>query len=488
MPGKFSRRNFAKLAGLAGLGLLSPANAQDKSANALSSERAAPFPSGFIWGTATSAYQIEGAVSEDGRGPSIWDKFSHTPGKIGDGTNADIANDHYHRYKDDVGLIRDLGARAYRFSIAWPRVFPNGDGAPNPKGLDFYNRLIDELLAQGIEPYVTLYHWDLPQALEDRVGGWRSSDTSKAFGDYSGYVAERLSDRVKNFFTINEAGRFLNFGYGWAIDAPGLKLPTGELNQARHNVVLGHGLAVQAIRAKARAGTRVGLAENIAACVPAIDTPEHVRATEIATRELNAGILGVILEGKYTEHYLEYAGKDAPKFTADELKIIGARLDYVGLNIYAPQFYIVPKDAKPGFDVAPFPTSFPHMNSEWLRIGPETAYWVPRLTAKVWNVDNIFISENGTSSEDRISADGKVYDLDRVMFLRNYLMQLQRAIADGAPVRGYFLWSLMDNFEWIFGFEKRFGLYRVDFQTQQRIPKLSVSFYRNVIARNAVGS
>jgi len=486
MAGRFSRRRFAKLAGLAGLGMFSPAAAQNS--KAIVTPASASFPNGFVWGTATSAYQIEGAVNEDGRGPSIWDIFSHTPGKIGDNTNADRANDHYHRYKEDVGLIKDLGARAYRFSVAWPRVFPNGDGAPNPKGLDFYNRLVDELLAQGIEPYATLYHWDLPQSLQDRVGGWQSRDTSKAFGDYSGYVAERLSDRVKNFFTINEAGRFLNFGYGWAIDAPGLKLPTGELNQARHNVVLGHGLAVQAIRARARAGTRVGLAENIAACVPAIDTPEHVRATEIATRELNAGILGVILEGKYTEGYLNYAGKDAPKFTADELKIIGSKIDFIGLNIYAPQFYIVPKDKTPGFDVAPFPASFPHMKSDWLRIGPETAYWVPRLTAKVWNVDTIFISENGTSSEDKIAADGKVYDLDRVMYLRNYLLQLQRAIADGAPVRGYFLWSLMDNFEWIFGFEQRFGLYHVDFETQKRIPKLSVSFYRNVIARNAVSS
>jgi beta-glucosidase len=483
MAGKFSRRNFAKLAGL---GLLSPAAARDS--KMIVAPEAAKFPAGFVWGTATSAYQIEGAVHEDGRGPSIWDTFSHTPGKIGDNTNADRANDHYHRYKEDVGLIKDLGAKAYRFSIAWPRVFPNGDGAPNPKGLDFYHRLIDELLANGIEPYATLYHWDLPQSLEDRVGGWRSSDTSKAFGDYSGYVAERLSDRVKNFFTINEAGRFLNFGYGWGIDAPGLKLPTGELNQARHNVVLGHGYAVQAVRARARAGTRVGLAENIAACVPAIDTPEYVRAAEIATRELNSGILGVILEGKYTQGYLEFAGKDAPKFTAAELKIIGSKIDFVGLNIYAPQFYIVSKDSKPGFDVAPFPASFPHMNSEWLRIGPETAYWVPRLAAKVWNVDAIFISENGTSSEDKIAHDGKIYDLDRIMFLRNYLVQLQRAIADGAPVRGYFLWSLMDNFEWIFGFEKRFGLYHVDFDTLQRTPKLSVSFYRNVVARNAVSS
>lgn len=480
MAARLSRRNFAKLAGVAGLGLFAPAAAQNPTP--------AKFPAGFVWGTATSAYQIEGAVSEDGRGPSIWDTFSHTPGKIGDNSNADRANDHYHRYKEDVGLIKDLGAKAYRFSIAWPRVFPNGTGAPNSKGLDFYHRLIDELLANGIEPYATLYHWDLPQALEDRAGGWRSSDTSKAFGDYSGYVAERLGDRVKNFFTINEAGRFLNFGYGWGIDAPGLKIPTGELNQARHNVVLGHGYAVQAVRARARPGTRIGLAENIAACVPALDTPDHVRATEIATRELNSGILGVILEGKYTDGYLEFAGKDAPKFTAEELEIIGSKIDFVGLNIYAPQFYILPKDTKPGFAVAPFPASFPHMNSEWLRIGPETAYWVPRLATKVWNIETLYISENGTSSEDKIARDGKVYDLDRIMFLRNYLVQLQRAIADGAPVRGYFLWSLMDNFEWIFGFEKRFGLYHVDFETLQRTPKLSVSFYRNVIARNAVSS
>src|SRR5262245_44911969 len=227
MPAEFSRRSLAKLAGLAGFGMITPAAAQNSQALAAADRSAsASFPSGFIWGTATSAYQIEGAVNEDGRGPSIWDTFSHTPGKIGDNSTADRANDHYHRYKEDVGLIRDLGAKAYRFSIAWPRVFPNGDGVPNPKGLDFYNRLLDELLANGIEPYGTLYHWDLPQSLEDRVGGWRSSDTSKAFGDYAGYVAERLSDRVKTFFTINEAGRFLNFGYGLGIDAPGLKLPT----------------------------------------------------------------------------------------------------------------------------------------------------------------------------------------------------------------------------------------------------------------------
>jgi beta-glucosidase len=490
MLGEFSRRHFAKLAGFSAVGMAAgPAKSEEGEAEpAREAHAAASFPSGFVWGTATSAYQIEGAVNEDGRGRSIWDTFSHTPGKIEDHSNADRANDHYHRYKEDVGLIKELGVKAYRFSIAWPRVFPDGDGAPNPKGLDFYDRLLDELLANGIEPYATLYHWDLPQSLQDRFGGWQSAETAKAFGNYAGYVAERLSDRVKHIFTLNECGRFLNFGYAYGIDAPGLKLPPAVVNQARHNAALGHGLAVQAIRARGRAGTKIGPAENIAACLPAIDTPENVRAAEIATRELNAGFLNVILEGKYTDGFLAYAGKDAPKYTADELKIISTPIDFVGLNIYAPQFYVVASEHAPGFDVLPFPASFPHMNSEWLRIGPETAYWVPRLAAKVWNLDTIFISENGTSSTDQLTADGKVYDLDRVMYLRNYLAQLQRATAEGVPVRGYFLWSLMDNFEWIFGFEKRFGLYRVDFETQVRTPKLSVSFYRNVVARNAVGA
>jgi beta-glucosidase len=490
MFGKFSRRQFARLAGLAALGIATRSAKAQGAAATPAPDRHAPaaFPDGFVWGTATSAYQIEGAVDEDGRGRSIWDVFAHTAGKIADHSNADRANDHYHRYKEDVGLIRDLGVKAYRFSIAWPRVFPEGSGAPNPKGLDFYDRLVDELLKNGIEPFATLYHWDLPQALQDRVGGWQSSDTSKAFGDYAGYVAARLTDRVTNIFTLNEAGRFLNFGYGWGIDAPGLKLPLGELNQARHHVVLAHGLAVQAIRAHGRAGTKVGPAENIAACLPAIDTPENIRAAEIATRELNAGFLGVILEGKYTDGFLRFAGADAPKFTAEELKIISSANDFVGLNIYAPQFYVVAADRAPGFKVLPFPASFPHMNSEWLRVGPETIYWVPRLAAKIWNIDKIYISENGTSSADELAADGNVYDTDRIMYLRNYLTQLQRATAEGVPVAGYFLWSLMDNFEWIFGFEKRFGLYRVDFETQARVAKLSASFYRDVVARNAIGA
>src|SRR6202171_99800 len=279
MFGKFSRRHFANLAGLSALGMAAmPAKSEDGETKPLPDQRATTsFPNGFIWGTATSAYQIEGAVNEDGRGRSIWDSFAHTPGKIADHTNADRANDHYHRYKEDIGLIKSLGVKAYRFSIAWPRVFPDGTGAPNPKGLDFYDRLLDELLTNGIEPFATLYHWDLPQSLQDRFGGWQSSDTSKAFASYAGYVAERISDRVKYIFTVNECSRFVNFGYGDGVDAPGLKLPQAELNQVRHHVALAHGLAVQAIRAHGRAGTKIGPGQDIATCLPAIDTPANIR-------------------------------------------------------------------------------------------------------------------------------------------------------------------------------------------------------------------
>src|SRR6202020_148894 len=243
-----SRRRFAKMATWSALGIptISAKAAEGISASAprLPNGSHATFPPDFLWGAATSAYQIEGAIHEDGRGPSIWDQFTHLKGKIIDQSTADVANDHYHRYKEDVQLIKALGAKAYRFSIAWPRVFPEVTGTPNPKGLDFYHRLVDELLANGIEPFATLYHWDLPQSLEDRVGGWRSSDTSKAFGDYAGYIAQHLTDRVKNIFTVNEVTRFVNFGYGWKIDAPGLGLPPGELNQVHHNVALAPRVAV----------------------------------------------------------------------------------------------------------------------------------------------------------------------------------------------------------------------------------------------------
>ena len=486
---KVSRRTFAQVAGAAALASTAklPAFGSEPAQNAAAAQGDGlrSFPRGFIWGTATASYQVEGAVNEDGRGPSIWDTFSHTPGRVVNNANGDVANDHYHLYKGDVQLMKALGVKAYRFSIAWPRVFPNGDGQPNPKGLDFYNRLVDELLANGIQPFATLYHWDLPQSLQDRVGGWESRDTSKAFGDYAGYVAERLSDRVKHFFTINEFGAFVELGYRLGIHAPGLKLPAARFNQTRHHCVLGHGLAVQAIRAKAKSGTKVGLAENMTICVPVLETEQHIEAATRAARELNAPYMTVIQEGKYTDGYLASVGADAPKFTPEDLKIISSPLDFVGINIYTPTY--VRFDSSPaGFAVVPHPKSYPHMASTWLNIGPEALYWGPRHVANIWKVKEIYITENGCSSSDIPAADGLVYDTDRVMYLRNYLTQLQRATADGVPVKGYFLWSLMDNFEWADGYTNRFGLHYVDYASQKRTPKLSAGFYKEVIARNAV--
>jgi beta-glucosidase len=454
------------------------------------------FPKDFFWGTATSSYQIEGAWNEDGKSPSIWDTYAHTPGKIKNNDTGDVANDHYQRYKEDVKLMKDLGATAYRFSIAWPRIFPNGTGKPNAKGLDFYSRLVDELVAAGIAPFATLYHWDLPQALQDKKG-WQSRDTARAFGDYAGYMAEKLSDRVRHFFTINEFRSFVDGGYcGAEVQtgsglirleaAPGLRLAPGDLNQVRHHAVLGHGLAVQAIRAKGKAGTKVGFADNIHAVVPLIETPEHIKAAQTATREDNACFVTVMLEGKYTDTYLKEAGKDAPKFTDEDLKVIGSPLDFVGINLYKPAFYALASDRAPGWRAISFAKAHPTMHNRWLSVGPEVMYWGPKFVQSIWGAKEIYITENGCASDDVVADDGKVYDTDRVMFLRAYLTQLQRATADGVPVKGYFQWSLMDNFEWHQGFGDRFGLVYVDFKTQKRTPKLSAAWFREVARRNAV--
>jgi beta-glucosidase len=491
MPEPVTRRSFAKVVGAAALGATV---AQAEAASPGSGDAAQPaqsrstqrgFPAGFLWGTATASYQVEGAVAEDGRSPSVWDTFAHTPGKTVAGATGDVASDHYHRYKEDVQLMKALGTKVYRFSIAWPRVFPKGGGTPNPKGLDFYNRLVDELLANGIEPFATLYHWDLPQVLQDRAGGWESRETSEAFAVYAGHVAARLTDRVKHIFTINEFGAFVELGYNNGVHAPGLKLPPARFNQTRHHAVLGHGLAVQAIRAAAKPGTKIGVAENMTICAPVIESADHIEAARRATRELNAQYLTVIKEGKYTDAYLARTGGDAPKFTPADLRAIGSPLDFLGINSYTPLY--VRADASPaGFTVVPHPPSFPHMASPWLFMGPEALYWGPKHAADIWKEKEIYITENGCSSSDVPAADGRVYDTDRVMYLRNYLTQLQRATSEGVPVRGYFLWSLMDNFEWADGYTNRFGLHYVDFATQKRAPKLSADFYREVIRRNAV--
>ncbi len=440
------------------------------------------YPKGFKWGCATAAYQIEGGAKDDGRGPSVWDTFSHTPGKTYHGETGDVAADSYHLYKGDVQLLKSLGVSTYRMSISWSRIFPDGAGQPNPKGLDYYNRVVDELLANNITPYVTLFHWDLPQALD---GGWQSRETSKSFADYAAYVSKRLSDRVHHFMTTNEFVCFTDLGYKIGQFAPGLKLPPAQVNQVRHNAILAHGLGVQAIRANTPGNTQVGLAENAVVYVPVIETHEHIGAAQKATRDGNAPFLTTIMEGKYPESYLTHEGANAPKVEEGDMKAIGSQLDFVGLNIYNPN-YARADDSPEGYVVEPNPSSYPHMYSPWLTLGPECIYWGVRNVCDLWRPRGIYITENGTSSDDVLTPAGRVEDVDRVMYLRNHLTHLHRAAADGYPVKGYFLWSLMDNFEWADGYSKRFGIHYVDFKTLKRTPKLSAEWYKDVIAKNAV--
>ncbi|HEY7551403.1 MAG TPA: GH1 family beta-glucosidase [Hyphomicrobiaceae bacterium] len=498
MAKTLTRRDLGKLAGASALATapLAPSLADQKRTTA--DELPAPqFPRGFHWGVATSAYQIEGAHDADGKGKSIWDTYVHIPGKIRNGDTGDRATDHYHRYKQDVALMKSIGVTAYRFSIAWPRIFPDGTGQPNPKGVDFYSRLLDELRAADIEPFATLYHWDLPQALQDKHGGWQSREISKAFAEYSGYVARRLGDRIRYFITINEFSSFVDLGHR-GVDralpgnparielAPGLRLDAAALNQVRHHSVLAHGMAVQAIRAMGRPGTRIGPAEALQAAVPAIGSPEHVRAAETATRELNAAYLAVMLEGRYPDAYLRAEGRAAPRYTDDDLRVIASPVDFVGINVYVPRMYVLTSDRPPGYREVRKSASHPKMLSPWHTFGPEVMYWAPKQLHSIWKPKEIYITENGCAASDEIDADGQVLDSDRVMYFRNGMAQLQRACAEGVPVKGNFVWSAMDNFEWTDGYGARFGIVYVDFATQRRTPKLSARWYREAARRNAV--
>ena len=440
------------------------------------------YPKGFVWGCATAAYQIEGGAKDDGRGPSTWDVFSHTPGKTHEGDTGDVADDSYHLYKEDVKLLKNLGVGGYRMSMSWSRVFPSGKGEVNQKGLDYYSRVVDELLANGITPYITLFHWDTPAALP---GGWQSRDTSKAFADYAAYVTKHLGDRVKHWMTTNEFECFTDQGYRDGKFAPGMKLPAGPANQVRHHGILAHGLAVQSIRANTPTGTQVGLAEDAKVYAPVMETTEHIHAAQRATRLGNAPFLTALMEGRYIDEYLQSEGGNAPQVQPGDFKAISSPVDFVGLNIYRPIF--VRADAShQAYAEVPFPTSYPHMASPWINLAPECLYWGVRNVVDLWKIPAIYITENGCSSDDVLTPAGRVDDIDRLMYLRNHLTHLHRAATEGYPVKGYFLWSLLDNFEWADGYSKRFGIHYVDFKTQKRTPKLSAEWYKQVIAQNAV--
>jgi beta-glucosidase len=482
MDPKFSRRSLARMLGGAAATLSLPTRARAVEPSAASTART--FPPGFLWGSSTAAFQVEGAVNEGGRGPSIWDTFSHTAGKTDHGDTADVADDFYHRYPQDIALMQSLGLKTFRFSVSWTRIFPNGASAPNAQGVDFYKRLLDALLAAGIQPYCTLYHWDMPQPIQDR-GGWENRDTASLFADFAGYTAGELGDRCRHFMTMNEMRTFVEQGHQVGKHAPGLHLDAQRIAQLSHFAVLGHGMAVQAIRAHTPAGTRVGIADNPIATVPVIESPQQIAAARIAMREENAQFLTVLMEGRYTDAYLKRLGASAPRFTPADLAIISSPMDFVGINIYQPT-WIRADASEAGYVVVPNPSSYPTMLSDWLSFGPDAIYWGTKLVVDLWKVKEIYITENGASAADTVAPDGHIYDTDRVMFLRSYLTQLQRATADGVPIKGYFLWSLLDNFEWNDGYEKRFGITYVDFVTQKRTPKLSADFYRHVIAANRV--
>jgi len=437
------------------------------------------FPRNFAWGVATAAAQIEGAAFEDGKGESIWDRLAATRGLDA----PTIACDHYHRYREDIALLAQLGISNYRLSIAWPRIFPAGDGAPNLKGLDFYDRLIDALLEAEITPWVTLYHWDLPQALEDR-GGWRVRATPQAFAQYAQLVVQRFGDRVKNWMSLNEILRFVPVGYAWAVDAPGAKEEPLVINQIYHHTLLAHGYAVAAVREFGGEGARVGLVHNPPTPVPVTETDPDITAARTQYIRQTEQLLGPLYRGCYPAWLTEGGACVAPRVEPGDLELISQKTDFLGLNVYFGDFVRSGLDGQPE-DLA-LPSQYPKADMPWLNITPQAIYWAIRHAHEAYGVETFYITENGVAYPDSIGPSGEVQDLGRREYLRNHLISLHRAIQEGFDVRGYFLWSLLDNYEWTDGYAKRFGIIHVDYKTQKRLPKLSADWYSKVIESNCV--
>ncbi|MGE5290166.1 MAG: GH1 family beta-glucosidase [Micromonosporaceae bacterium] len=437
------------------------------------------FPPGFAWGASTSSYQIEGAVSEDGRGVSVWDEFCRRPGKIRDGHTGDVAADHYHRWREDIELMAALGLSAYRFSIAWPRVQPTGSGEVNKPGLDFYDRLTDALCAAGITPVPTLYHWDLPITLE-QAGGWMARDTAYRFADYAGMVAARLADRVPMWITLNEPFVVMAFGYGLGMHAPGRELMLNALPTAHHQL-LGHGLAAQALRG---AGARqVAIANNYSPAWPASDDPADVAAAAACDTLQNLLFTDPVLLGRYPD--LSVFGEEATGLLPVEdgdLAVISAPLDALGVNYYNPlRLSALPGSPLP-FRMEPIP-GYPVTAFGWPVVPDGLRELLLLLRSRYPGVlPSIHITENGCSRDDAPAADGTVEDPERISYLDGHIRAVHEAIIAGVDVRGYFVWSLMDNFEWSEGYHQRFGLAYTDFETQARIPKASYAWYRDLIA------
>ncbi len=438
------------------------------------------FPEGFVWGAATAAYQIEGAWNEDGKGPSIWDEFTHTPGKIKHGDTGDVACDHYHRYREDVALMKSLGLKAYRFSVSWPRVLPQGKGAVNEAGLDFYSRLIDELLTAGITPTPTLYHWDLPLALH-HLGGWPNVDTAGWFADYAELCFRRFGDRVSRWITLNEPQVVAAIGYLRGEHAPGHR-DQRQCLHAGHTLLVAHGLAVQRLRSLLPEG-EIGITVDLWPAHPATDAEEDRAATERWT-EANGWFLDPIFRGDYPDIMRAAYGELLPEFTEEQRSVVREGIDFVGVNNYSRS--VVRHDPAAGplqAETVPPPGPITAMGWEVYPPGlAEVVQWVHQRFAP----PAIYVTENGAAFEDKPDASGRVEDEDRRAYIRDYLAELHQVIRAGVPLRGYYVWSLLDNFEWAEGYSKRFGITRVDYDTRARTVKRSGEWYAEVVRSNRI--
>ena len=435
------------------------------------------FPEGFVWGTATAAFQIEGAVHADGRSESVWDRFCHTPGKVANGDNADEACRHYEKWREDLQLIKDLGVSSYRFSIAWPRVIPGGRGHINEKGLDFYERLVDEMLRLGIQPNATLYHWDLPQVLEDK-NGWLNRDTAYAYADYAQAVLRRLKDKPVFWATFNEPQIFIGHGYENGEHAPGRRESKKDVTQAIHHVLLAHGLGMQVIREHAPK-SQAGIAFAPAGVWPASQSKEDLEASLAHWECSNDWWTLPILEGRYPERPMAWLGADAPLVKDGDMKIIGSGVDFLGLNYYLPARTMADPSSPRGFKGAPQPDNCPRPDFPgWEIFAPGLENLLVQFSRRYGNIP-LYVTENGMSVASEDLADPR-----RIAFLEGHIAACHAAIARGANLKGYYVWSLMDNFEWALGYKPRFGLVNVDYKTFERRPKDSYRWYKAVAAGN----
>ncbi len=446
------------------------------------------FRKDFVWGAATSAYQIEGGAGEDGKGMDIWDVFCKEPGRVYEGHSGDVACDHYHRYKEDVQIMKEMGLKAYRFSINWSRVLPDGTGKVNEKGINFYDRLVDELLGAGIEPYITLYHCELPYEIYKR-GGWMNREIVEWFGEYAALVAERFSDRVTHFFTLNEPQCFIGLGFLNGAHAPGLKAPLRDTFTMAHHALMAHGRAVQQLRAHAKQPVEIGYAPTCGMAYPETDKKEDIEAARkslFAIPDVSNWSWNVawwsdpVIFGAYPEEGMELYGPWLPEIKDSDMELISQPIDIYGQNIYNGRCVRMGENGEPE-NVSRY-EGFPKAANSW-PVTPEALYWGPKFLYERYKKP-FYITENGISCHDSVSLDGKVHDPSRIDFLERYLSALKSAASDGVDIRGYFQWSLMDNFEWNSGYSERFGLIYVDYQTQERIWKDSAYWYRDLIMKN----